>query len=85
MTYAAGKAALVLPSCRHQPPLPLTSAPSAAPSVTPLQFPWAKVSLGFAAAGLMTVAEPPSAGCTATVATDAKVGSGRRRLQCMGP
>ncbi|KAL4431988.1 hypothetical protein ABPG77_000255 [Micractinium sp. CCAP 211/92] len=36
------------------------------------QFPWAKVSLGFAAAGLMTVAEPPSAGCTATVTTDAK-------------
>ncbi|KAL4859014.1 Proton/sulfate cotransporter 2 [Chlorella vulgaris] len=30
------------------------------------QFPWAKVSLGFAAAGLMTVAEPPSAGCTST-------------------
>ncbi|KAL4424347.1 hypothetical protein ABPG75_001648 [Micractinium tetrahymenae] len=37
------------------------------------QFLWAKVSLGFAAAGLMTVAEPPSAGCTATVAADAKV------------
>lgn len=37
------------------------------------RFPWGKVSLGFAAAGLMTVAEPPSAACTATaVATEPK-------------
>lgn len=37
------------------------------------KFPWSKLSLGFAAAGLMTVAEPPSAGCTATaVVPDAK-------------
>lgn len=40
------------------------------------QFPWGKLSLGFAAAGLMTVAEPPSAGCTATAVADSKV---RRR------
>lgn len=39
----------------------------------PLQFPWSKVSLGFAAAGLMTVAQPPSAGCTATATADPKV------------
>jgi hypothetical protein len=49
-----------------------------APSCT-LQFPWGKVSLGFAAAGLMTVAEPPSAACTATaVAAEPKV---RRQAQ----
>lgn len=37
------------------------------------QFPWGKVSLGFAAVGLMTVAEPPSAGCTSAAATATKV------------
>lgn len=48
------------------------SPPAPPPSPFLQQFPWGKVSLGFAAAGLMTVAEPPSAGCAPAVAAEVR-------------
>lgn len=47
-----------------------TSAAAQGAGLARSKFPWGKVSLGFAAAGLMTVAEPPSAGCTPAAAAE---------------
>lgn len=60
--------------------LPETRLTARLAAAAPVQVPWSKLSLGIAAAGLMTVVEPPSAGCTATATVpDGKVGACRRR------